>query len=175
MTRRAKIWLLAAGVYAFINVGGLAIAAVRQEEMHAMLHLFLLLLGVAGYVGYRLARRGAPEDHLPRAELAEGRIEYLQQSVDAMALELEYKMGYATPNGGREMERYLKALTALCSLMVKAGLSLIERERVMAGALKSTPEQAARVDKIIERMEQQGMSGRHATEILAGIPGPLRD
>ncbi len=89
MTRRAKIWLLAAGVYAFINVGGLAIAAVRQEEMHAMLHLFLLLLGVAGYVGYRLARRGAPEDHLPRAELAEARIEYLQQSVDAMALELE--------------------------------------------------------------------------------------
>ena len=48
-----------------------------------------------------------------------------------MALELEYKMGFATPNGGKEMERYLKALTALCSLMVKAGLSLLEREKVM--------------------------------------------
>ena len=89
MTRRSKIWGLAAGLYAFINVGGLAIALERGEGMHAMLHLFLILLGVAGYVGYRLARRGAPEDHLPRAELAESRIEYLQQSVDAMALELE--------------------------------------------------------------------------------------
>jgi hypothetical protein len=90
MSRRSKIWLWAAGgLYAFINVGGLAIALVRGEGMHAMLHLFLLLLGVAGYVGYRLARRGAPEDHLQRAELAESRIEYLQQSVDAMALELE--------------------------------------------------------------------------------------
>jgi hypothetical protein len=61
-----------------------------EEEMHAMLHLFLLLLGVAGYVGWRLARRGVPQqDHLPRAEQAEQRIEYLQQSIDAMALELE--------------------------------------------------------------------------------------
>jgi hypothetical protein len=61
----------------------------QNEGMHAMLHLFLLLLGVAGYVGWRLARRAAPEDHLPRAQLAEQRLEYLQQSVDAMALELE--------------------------------------------------------------------------------------
>ena len=55
-----------------------------------MAHLFLLLLGVAGYIGWRIARRGVPqEDHLPRAQVAEQRIEYLQQSIDAMALELE--------------------------------------------------------------------------------------
>ena len=55
-----------------------------------MAHLFLLLLGVAGYIGWRIARRGMPqEDHLPRAQVAEQRIEYLQQSIDAMALELE--------------------------------------------------------------------------------------
>jgi hypothetical protein len=61
-----------------------------DEEMHAMSHLFLLLLGVAGYIGWRLARRGTlQEDHLPRAQVAEQRIEYLQQSIDAMALELE--------------------------------------------------------------------------------------
>jgi len=90
MTRRSKIWLWAAGgLYAFINAGGLVFAWAQGEEMHAMLHLFLLLLGVAGYVGWRLARRGAPPDHLPRAELAEQKLEYLQQSVDAMALELE--------------------------------------------------------------------------------------
>jgi hypothetical protein len=90
MIGRSKLWKLAAGAYAFINLAGLVYAWGMREEMHAMLHLFLLLLGVAGYVGWRLARRGAPqEDHLPRAELAEQRIEYLQQSIDAMALELE--------------------------------------------------------------------------------------
>lgn len=89
MTRRSKIWRVAAGIYAFINIGGFVFAWSEGEGMHAMLHLFLVLLGVAGYVGWRLARRGAPVDHLPRAELAEQRLEYLQQSVDAMALELE--------------------------------------------------------------------------------------
>jgi hypothetical protein len=89
MTRRSKIWLWAAGLYAFINVAGLGFAWANDEGMHAMTHLFLLLLGLAGYVGWRLARRGAPADHLPRAELAEQKLEYLQQSVDAMALELE--------------------------------------------------------------------------------------
>jgi len=88
MSRRSKIWRWAAGFYAFINLGGLGYAWAEGEEMHAMLHLFLLLLGVAGYVGWRLARRTQPQD-LPQAQLAEERIAYLQQSVDAMALELE--------------------------------------------------------------------------------------
>ena len=90
MTRRSKLWRWAAGAYMFINLAGLGYAAGMDEEMHALAHLFLVLLGVAGYVGWRLARRGAPQDDsLPRAELAEQRIEYLQQSIDAMALELE--------------------------------------------------------------------------------------
>ena len=89
MTRSSKIRRAVAGLYAFNNVGGLIYAAGEEQEMHAMLHLFLLVLGLAGYVGWRLARRGAPPDHLPRAELAEQKLEYLQQSVDAMALELE--------------------------------------------------------------------------------------
>ena len=91
MTRRSKIWAwAAAGVYAFINVAGLAFAWAQGEEMHAMVHFFLLLLGVAGYVGWWLARRGAPAD-VSQAQLAaeQQRLEYLQQSVDAMALELE--------------------------------------------------------------------------------------
>jgi hypothetical protein len=90
MTRRSKLWRWAAGLYAFINVAGLGYAWAMDEEMHAMLHLFLLLLGLAGYVGWRLARRASPQD-VPQAQLAaeQQRIEYLQQSVDAMALELE--------------------------------------------------------------------------------------
>jgi hypothetical protein len=90
MIKRSKLWRWAAIAYVFINVGGLLYAWRMDEEMHAMAHLFLLLLGVAGYIGWRLARRGTPQqDHLPRAQLAEQRIEYLQQSIDAMALELE--------------------------------------------------------------------------------------
>ena len=89
MIRRAKIWLAAAGLYGFINVAGLFYAWGMDEEMHAMLHLFLILVGVAGYVGWRLARRRAPEDQLASAQLPAERIEYLQQSIDAMALELE--------------------------------------------------------------------------------------
>jgi len=90
MIKRSTFWRLAAGAYVFINAAGLVYAWAMREEMHAMLHLFLLLFGIAGFIGWRLARRGAPQqDHLPRAELAEQRIEYLQQSIDAMALELE--------------------------------------------------------------------------------------
>ena len=88
MTRRSKLWRWAAGLYVFINVGGAIQAAAVDEEMHMMLHIFLLLLGLAGYVGWRFARRGQPQD-LAQVQLAEQRIEYLQQSIDAMALELE--------------------------------------------------------------------------------------
>lgn|SRR5512132_877667 len=88
MTRRSKLWRWAAGLYAFINLGGLGYAWAADEEMHAMLHLFLLLLGLAAFVGWRLARRAPPQD-LPHSQLAEDRIQYLQQSVDALALELE--------------------------------------------------------------------------------------
>ena len=91
MSRRSKLWRWAAGAYMFINLAGLGYAAGIGEGMHAMLHLFLALVGVAGYVGWRLARRGRSDegDLLPRAQLAEQRVEYLQQSIDAMALELE--------------------------------------------------------------------------------------
>jgi hypothetical protein len=88
MTRRSKLWRLAVGVYVFLNVGGLIFAATQGEQMHAVGHAFLLLVGVAGYAGWRLARRGQPQD-LQQVQLAQQRIEYLQQSVDAMALELE--------------------------------------------------------------------------------------
>lgn len=88
MTRGSKLWRAAVGLYFFINAAGGIWAAAEGEEMHMMLHVFLLLLGLAGYVGWRLARRGQPQD-LAQVRLAEQRIEYLQQSVDAMALELE--------------------------------------------------------------------------------------
>jgi len=88
MTFGSKFWRLAIGAFTFINVAGLAYAVAEEEEMHAMLHLFLLLLALAAYVGWRVARRAQPATP-PQGQLPEARIEYLQQSVDAMALELE--------------------------------------------------------------------------------------
>jgi hypothetical protein len=88
MTRRAKLWAWAAGIYAFINTAGLGFAVAGDEEMHAMTHLFLLLIGLAAFVGWWLARRPARAESAP-GQLPDARVEYLQQSVDAMALELE--------------------------------------------------------------------------------------
>jgi hypothetical protein len=88
MTRRSRLWKWAAGFYVFINGAGLTFALAQDEGMHAMMHLVLLLLGAAGYVGWLLARRAMPQNQ-PRDQVDEERIQYLQQSVDAMALELE--------------------------------------------------------------------------------------
>ena len=51
-------------------------------------HIVLLLLGLTAYLGWRLARRDQPQG-LAQPQLGAERIEYLQQSVDALALELE--------------------------------------------------------------------------------------
>lgn len=88
MTRRSTLWRIAAGAYAFINLAGTVWAATEGEEMHMMVHIFLLLVGLAGYVGWRLATRGRLQS-LPAPQVGEQRLEYLQQSVDALALELE--------------------------------------------------------------------------------------
>jgi hypothetical protein len=57
------------------------------ESMHALAHAALLLVG---YVGWLVAPwRGREEPAPPQQQLADDRIEYLQQSVDAVALEVE--------------------------------------------------------------------------------------
>jgi len=58
------------------------------ESMHALAHAALLLVG---YVGWLVApwRRGEESAPPPPQQLSDERIEYLQQSVDAVALEVE--------------------------------------------------------------------------------------
>jgi hypothetical protein len=87
MARRFRLWPIGA-VYFAINIGGAIIAAVQQEEMHMMLHIFLVLLGGAVYAGWALGKRGRPQP-AAAAQLPAERLEYLQQSVDAIALEVE--------------------------------------------------------------------------------------
>ncbi len=88
MTRRSKLWRVGAVLFVFINVGGAVEAALMGETMHAAGHVALLLVGVGAYLVWQLASR-ARGQNLPHAQLADERLEYLQQSVDAIALEVE--------------------------------------------------------------------------------------
>jgi hypothetical protein len=85
MTPRSKLWRVAAAVFTFINVGGAGFAAANGEWLHAAGHVALLL---GGYVVWQYAFRGR-QQNAPDAQLPDERLEYLQQSVDAIALEVE--------------------------------------------------------------------------------------
>jgi hypothetical protein len=84
MTRRSKIWLVGAVLFSFVNLAGAVFAAAQGELIHAGVHVGLLLLGAS--LVWRLApTRDARR--LPR-ELTD-RLTHLQQSVDAVAIEVE--------------------------------------------------------------------------------------
>jgi len=87
MTRRSRLWQIAAGLFVLINVGGAAYAIGMGEPMHALTHAVLLTLGLGAYLTWRVARPGRRAD--PTADLPNERLNYLQQSVDAIALEVE--------------------------------------------------------------------------------------
>ena len=89
MTRRSKLWLAGAAVFIFINAVGAWLAAARGEQLHATVHVALLVLTAVGtLVWWRLGARGS-QQALPSARQADERLDYLQQSVDAIALEVE--------------------------------------------------------------------------------------
>ncbi|MGI9076026.1 MAG: hypothetical protein ACR2G6_01710 [Gemmatimonadaceae bacterium] len=86
MTRRSKLWRVGAWLFTIINVAGAGIAAVGGEAVHTAVHVGLLLLGA--YLVWRLAPRAVWQD-LPSVQPAQDRLDQLQQSVDAVALEVE--------------------------------------------------------------------------------------
>ena len=85
MTARPGLWRALAALFTVINLVGLGWAVAENEGPHAAAHVALALLGA--YAMWRLSRRAS--DNTPAAELAELRLEQLQQSVDAIALEVE--------------------------------------------------------------------------------------
>ena len=87
MTRREKLWRVGAALFGVINFGGMLYAAAVEEQLHTAVHVGLLILGLGGYVVWRLSTLQRPES-LP-SERADERLDYLQQSVDAIALEVE--------------------------------------------------------------------------------------
>jgi hypothetical protein len=74
-----------AAIYVFINIAGAGYALAMDEVVHAGVHFALLAVGVAAYGAWRLGRRTQTQTLQP----GDQRLEYLQQSVDAMALEVE--------------------------------------------------------------------------------------
>lgn len=81
-------WRIAAVVYTIINAGGVVFAAAMREPAHAGVHLGLLVLGLGAYLVWRPKFWAKPADNAP-AQLGDERLDYLQQSVDAIALEVE--------------------------------------------------------------------------------------
>ncbi|HEX9220641.1 MAG TPA: hypothetical protein VF858_09160 [Gemmatimonadaceae bacterium] len=104
MTRRAKLWRAAAVLFAMINLAGMGFALAMDEMVHAMAHVFLLFLGLGAYLVWNTVTNWATTqsgDQLFQAsplpssgrdstpKLGDQRIDYLQRSIDALALEVE--------------------------------------------------------------------------------------
>ncbi len=85
MTRRIKLWLAAATLFTVGNVASAVYAAFVSEPLHAASHVALTLLGL--YWAWRLVSHAGVAPAVAR--LADGRLEELQLSVDAVALEVE--------------------------------------------------------------------------------------
>ncbi len=90
MSRRGKIWLTVAAVFSIVNAGGAVYALLRGEWMHGGIHVVLLALTL--YVVARALPRGTMtsfDEPLQPATVGDDRLEMLQQSVDAIAVEVE--------------------------------------------------------------------------------------
>jgi hypothetical protein len=104
MTRRTKLWRVGAALFALINVAGAGYAVAVGEGMHAAAHAVLLVLGIGAYLVWKAvstwATRSSGQQLSPAStrpspgadptpKLPDQRIDYLQRSVDAIALEVE--------------------------------------------------------------------------------------
>lgn len=89
VTRRSRFWFVVASVFTFINLAGAVQAVAAGEGLHAAAHVGLLIVGA--YFVWRLApgqRRQQRGEQEPGALPGE-RLKDLQQSVDAIAVEVE--------------------------------------------------------------------------------------
>ena len=104
MTRRAKLWRAGAVLFGIVNLAGMGFALAMDEMMHAMAHAFLLFVGLGAYLLWKTVTTWAtiPSGDQPSQasalpsprkdltpKLGDQHIEYLQRSIDALALEVE--------------------------------------------------------------------------------------
>ena len=86
MTRRSKIWRVLAALFTVGNLLGAGFAAVAGEGLHTGAHVALMFLGAC--LVWWLTPRGE-HLHLSSTLPVDERMEQLQQSVDAVAIEVE--------------------------------------------------------------------------------------
>jgi hypothetical protein len=90
MNLRSRFWGIGAGLFTIVNFLGAGLAMAMGERVHTDVHLVLTLVGALAYVAWRTLTRGRQRDAaIAGAASADPQIEYLQQSVDALALEVE--------------------------------------------------------------------------------------
>lgn len=85
LTLRSRVWRWAAGTFLFINVAGIPLAIGMGETRHALVHVALLF---AGYVAWQFTSERRKQPVVQIAD-PDPRLDYLQHSVDAIALEVE--------------------------------------------------------------------------------------
>jgi len=86
MTRRAKLGLLGSLLFVLVNAAGGIYAAMLGEVSHTAVHGALLLLGL--YLAW-LVKARAGSDETQAAPLVDARLDSIQQSLDAIAVEVE--------------------------------------------------------------------------------------
>jgi hypothetical protein len=86
MTPRSGLWRVGAALFVIINVAGAGYAIAMGEPMHAFTHAVLMTLGLGAYITWRAVQ---PRRKYSTPNLSNDQIDYLQQSVDALALEVE--------------------------------------------------------------------------------------
>ena len=87
MTRRATIWMAVAALFTVVNLAGGVYAGYLNELPHALIHVVLTFGGA--YIMWRIAARARENSFASDGLPAEARLEQLQQSIDAVALETE--------------------------------------------------------------------------------------
>ena len=88
MSLRSKLGWTAAAVYMVINLAGAGYAIALQEGPHAAVHVALVVVGIGAYLVWRRGRDMRAQSS-PGVPVADARLDYLQQSIDAVALEVE--------------------------------------------------------------------------------------
>jgi hypothetical protein len=96
MTRRSKILLVVSVLFNIVNLVGAGVAAVAREPLHAGVHVALLLVGtylmwrlVPGRYAGRIWRPGGMVSAAGLPDELTDRLTRLEQSVDAVAVEVE--------------------------------------------------------------------------------------
>lgn len=83
---RGRIWLVVAVLFSMVNLVAAGMAASQTQWVHAGIHVALSLLGFV--VVWRMVMR-SNETNASMLANGDPRLEQLQQSVDAIAIEVE--------------------------------------------------------------------------------------